>query len=137
VPYDFAKERVLKAVRGSFGIMSEIARRLEDCDWHTAEKYVNKWAETRQAYADEDERALDFTEGQMLAAIKSGDGPMIRFHLATKGKRRGYVTREEVSGPDGGAVTYKIEYVNDWREINTPADAAPGAAGGNASSGAI
>ena len=136
MPYAYTKEQVLKAIEGSYGIISQTARAL-GCSWATARKYINRWAETRQAYADEDERALDFTEGQMLAAIKAGDGPMIRFHLATKGKRRGYVMREEVSGPDGGAMTYKIEYVNDWREINTPADAAPGAAGGDASPGAV
>lgn len=115
MPLDYSKEQVLKAIEGSYGIVTHIAAKL-GCAWNTAQRYVNKWAETRQAYADEDERALDFTEGQMLAAIKSGDGPMIRFHLATKGKRRGYVTREEVTGADGGPQEMVGYTMKQWRE---------------------
>lgn len=116
MPTEYTKEQTLKAIEGSYGIVSQIARAL-GCAWHTAEKYVNRWEETRRAYADEDERALDFTEGQMLAAIKSGDGPMIRFHLATKGKRRGYVMREEITGANGEAVIieYKVPSANSGK----------------------
>ena len=116
MPCAFTKEQVLKAIKDSYGITTQIARAL-GCEWHTAQSYVNRWAETRQAYADENERALDFTESQMLAAIKNGDGPMIRFHLATKGKRRGYVTRKEISGADGEAVIieYKVPSANSGK----------------------
>lgn len=136
MPHAYTKEQVLKAIEGSYGIISQTARAL-GCSWATARKYINKWAETRQAYADACEAALDFTEGQMLAAIKNGDGPMIRFHLATKGKRRGYVMREEHSGPDGEPIKYVVEWVNDWRTVDAPADAASGPEGGDAAPGAV
>ena len=124
--YGFTKEQVLKAIDGSFGIMSQIARALGGCAWSTAEQYVNRWAETRQAYQDAQEAALDFTEGQMLAQIKAGDGPMIRFHLATKGKRRGYVTRQELSGEDGGPLELVVRRDRDGNLRSAPAeDAAP------------
>ena len=106
--YGFTKEQVLKAIDGSFGIMSQIARALGGCAWSTAEQYVNRWAETRQAYADAQEAALDFTEGQMLKQIRDGDGPMIRFHLMTKGKKRGYVQRTEMTGGDGDAIELTV-----------------------------
>jgi len=126
VANDYTKEQVLKAIGGSYGIVSQIARALGGCEWHTARRYIDRWAETRQAYADEDERALDFTEGQMLAAIKNGDGPMIRFHLATKGKRRGYVTRQELSGEDGGPLELVVRRDRDGNLRSAPAeDAAP------------
>ena len=105
---DFTKEQVLGAIKGSMGIVSKIAHNLDGCAWGTANKYVNRWAETRAAYADECERSLDMSESQMLKAIQAGDGRMIRFHLMTKGKNRGYVERSELSGPDGGPVAITI-----------------------------
>lgn len=43
-----------------------------------------------QALADENETVLDFTESKAIERIKDGDGAMIRFILATKGRERGY-----------------------------------------------
>ena len=43
-----------------------------------------------QALADENETVLDFTESKAIERIKDGDGAMIRFILATKGRKRGY-----------------------------------------------
>ena len=104
----WTQEQVLAAIRGSMGIMSTIAERLGRAGWHTAQRYVNRWEETRAAYADECERALDMSESQLLKAVQAGDGQMIRFHLMTKGKNRGYVERSELSGPDGGPVAITI-----------------------------
>lgn len=116
--HNWDKDQVLEAIKGSMGIMSSIAKKL-GCGWHTAERYVNKWECTKRAYQDEDNRSLDLSESKMLAAIDNGDGPMIRFHLATKGRRRGYVQKQEmeVTGKDGKAIEIKT-YVgvspDDW-----------------------
>jgi hypothetical protein len=132
------KQQVIEAIRGRapgdgvrsedttgcYGIMSTVARRL-GCTWHAAEHAVNRWEETRQALADENERSLDFTEGKMLEQIRLGDGAMIRFHLATKGKRRGFVERQEVTGADGAAV--EVKFVNDWRDTAAHATHGPAA----------
>ena len=91
----FSRERVLEATKGSFGIVSKIAKNLDGCGWITARRYIDHWEETRAAYADENERGLDLSESKMLEQIGAGDGPMIRFHLATKGKGRGYSPRVE------------------------------------------
>lgn len=94
--YDFTREQVLEAIKGSFGIMSKVAKGLGGCEWHTAERAVNKWESTKQAYEDENARSLDLSESKMLELINEKDGPMIRFHLATKGKGRGYVQKTEL-----------------------------------------
>ena len=88
----YTKNDVLKAVEGCSGIISTVAGRL-GCDWHTAKKYINQWTETRRAYADSMETVLDFVEGKAIERVKEGDGSMIRFILATKGRKRGYVRR--------------------------------------------
>ena len=120
----FDKEKVLTAIKGSFGIVSTIAKALDGCSWHTAWDYVMHWEETRAAYADENERALDLSESKMLKMVNQEDGPMIRFHLATKGKDRGYTERHEVSGPDGGP----MELVIVERIVSEPTKADSGVA---------
>ena len=93
----YTKEEILKAIQESGGIVMQVAHNLGGCDWHTARKYIGRWEETRHAFQGEGERALDFSETQMLKQIKEGDGPMIRFHLTTKGKNRGFTERHEYS----------------------------------------
>nr|DAS08083.1 MAG TPA: Sf6 terminase small subunit gp1, octamer, DNA-binding, CAPS buffer.65A [Caudoviricetes sp.] len=86
---NYKKEDVLKAIDGSGGLIATIAKRMR-CDWHTAKRCINKWTETLQAYIDSEETVLDFVEGKAIERVKEGDGSMIRFILATKGRKRGY-----------------------------------------------
>ena len=92
-PKTYKKQLVLDAIKDSYGVKSDIAKRL-GCDWHTADTFIKKWPETIQAYEDENESYLDMTENACIERIKKGDGQMIRFVLATKGKRRGYGTEK-------------------------------------------
>ena len=95
---NFSKKIVLKAIKDSYGVVGTIAGRLA-CDWNTAKRYIDKWPETQQAILDERESYLDLTENACIDRIKQGDGSMIRFVLATKGKKRGYGTED--AGNDG------------------------------------
>ena len=85
----YKKADILEAIQGSGGIMTTIALAL-DCDWHTAQRNVERFAETREALSGELETGLDLVEGKAYQQAKNGDGAMIRFILATKGKSRGY-----------------------------------------------
>lgn len=85
----YSKNDVLNAIRGSGGFVATVAKRL-NCDWHTARKYIHKYKDTKDAFYDEQEIALDVVEGKAFQAAGNGDGAMIRFILSTKGKRRGY-----------------------------------------------
>lgn len=92
---NFTKEQVLDAVEGSAGIMSTIASKLQ-CDWHTAEKYVQKWECTKKAFKDEREKIIDLAESKLVQAVNSGDGQMVRYVLSRLGKHRGYTEKQEV-----------------------------------------
>ena len=83
------KKELLEAIQGSYGIISTIAARLH-CNWHTVNNTIKLYPECMQALADENETVLDFTESKAIERIKDGDGSMIRFILATKGRKRGY-----------------------------------------------
>lgn len=93
------KKDLLEAIKGSYGIMSTVAARLH-CDWHTADDAIKRFPEALQAMADEGESVLDFTEGKAIERIKDGDSVMIRFMLATKGKKRGYTYEDKLEDDD-------------------------------------
>lgn len=92
---NFTKEQVKKAIAGSGGIISTIATRLR-CDWHTADAYIEKH-DLQQELSNESESILDMTEGMLIQNIQDGDPASIFFMLKTKGKKRGYVERQEIA----------------------------------------
>ena len=85
----YKKADILKAIKGSGGTVLTVAQALK-CDWHTAKKNIEKYEETREALDGEQETGLDKVEGKAYELAENGDGAMIRFILATKGRKRGY-----------------------------------------------
>ena len=90
---------LLAAIEGCRGIISTVAARLH-VGWHTAERAINDSEKAREAMSDEEETTLDFVEGKAIQRISDGDGAMIRFYLATKGKKRGYTYDERIESDD-------------------------------------
>ena len=104
---DIEKEPILEAIKDSAGIVSTIAKRL-GVDWHTAEKYINEYDECKQALSNESEKVIDLAETKLIGAIQNSDMQTVRWFLATKGKRRGYTDRLELTGADGENIKYDI-----------------------------
>jgi hypothetical protein len=107
----YTREQVLEAIRNSGGVILSVSSRL-GCAWHTADKYINKWAETRQAMDAEGESALDMAEAQLLAAVKRAEPWAIRMLLYTKGKKRGFTQRNELAGVQDAPLTLVYESVS-------------------------
>ena len=105
------EKELLENIKGSYGIISTIAARLH-VDWHTVDDTIKMYPSCMQALADENESVLDFTEGKAIERIKDGDSVMIRFMLATKGKKRGY-TYDEKMETDESAEDSNINVVCD------------------------
>jgi len=107
----YKKADILTAIKGSGGIVTTVARCLK-CDWHTAKKNIDKYEETREAFDGESETLLDLVEGKAYQQAKDGEGAMIRFILATKGRKRGYgETAPEGLNEDNNQI--KIVVVDD------------------------
>jgi len=83
------EKQLLKAIVDSRGFKSVIAERL-GVTWNTVDKAINESEAAQIAIKAEEEKTLDFVEGKAIQRIKADDGAMIRFYLATKGKRRGF-----------------------------------------------
>lgn len=90
---------LLAAIEDSNGFVTTIAARLH-CSWHAADNAIKASAAAMQAIKDEEEKTLDFVEGKAIKKINEGDGAMIRFYLATKGKKRGFTYDEKLEADE-------------------------------------
>jgi len=66
-----------------------------------------------EALAEIRETLLDDAEAHLLANIRTGSSSDIRFYLSTQGKHRGYTTRIETTGVDGGPIRIDLSAVSD------------------------
>ena len=110
------EKELLAAIKDSSGFYSVIAKRL-GCSWHAVQNAIERSPEAQQALLDEEETTLDFVEGKALARIKADDGAMIRFYLATKGKKRGY-TYDEKLETDESAEDSNVNVICDGEEVD-------------------
>ena len=105
------EKELLAAIVDSRGFYSVIAERL-GVAWATVKSAIEESSAAKLAIQAEEEKTLDFVEGKAIARIKADDGAMIRFYLATKGKKRGF-TYEEKLETDESAEDSNINVVCD------------------------
>lgn len=94
-------EMVEKALQATGGFLSLAAQRL-GCSYRTVSRRVNASAKLQAAMAEICEKKLDVAEASLMKAIGTGESWAVCFYLKCKGKNRGYVERQEVTGRDGG-----------------------------------
>jgi len=109
----YTKQEVLKAIKGTSGIITNIAATLK-CDWNTADKYIKMWPETLQAYRDEKEKIGDLCESKLYRAIQADNIDAAKWYLSKKHKERGYGDKIELTG--------KIEHSIETEELLKFAD---------------
>mgnify|MGYP003616620577 CR=1 FL=1 len=101
--YDYDIPTIKKAIADSGGIIATIAERL-GCEWHTAKSYIEKYEETKSAYEAESESVIDLAESKLIENIQANDNTAILFYLKTKGKKRGYIERNEIEHSSNGTI---------------------------------
>jgi hypothetical protein len=89
------KKALLVALEKSLGVVT-MACKSVGVDRATFYKHYNSDPEFKQAVDDIENIAVDFAESQLHKKIKEGDTTATIFFLKTKGKKRGYVERQEV-----------------------------------------
>lgn len=104
---NYSPKQILKAIEGSFGTISVVAKRL-NCNWNTADTYIHKWPETCQALKDENERLVDAAEMVVIKSLEEGDVQTAKYILSTKGKKRGYTEKVEHTGEGGGPIQHQV-----------------------------
>ncbi len=93
--------RCIKAIGESNGLLTLAAARA-GIGLTTLKRYVAEFPSVHQAVIDAKCKMVDFAESKLYQKIKDGDNACLIFYLKCQAKDRGYVERQEVSGPDGG-----------------------------------
>lgn len=94
------KKAVLEALEKSLGVVTT-ACKLAGVGRTQYYQWLKDDSEFRKQVDDVANITLDFAESQLHKQIKDGSVPATIFYLKTKGKNRGYVERQEISGIDG------------------------------------
>lgn len=89
------KKALLEALEKSLGVVTS-ACKIVGVDRTTFYTYVNEDVDFKRAVDDVENIALDFAESQLHKQIQNGEVSSTIFFLKTKGKKRGYVEKQEV-----------------------------------------
>lgn len=108
------KEALIKALEQSLGVITTACKnvgihRSTFYDWY------KKDSKFRAAVDDISNIALDFAESQLHKQIKEGNTSATIFYLKAKGKKRGYVERQEITGFDGTKL-FEVEVIKNKNE---------------------
>jgi hypothetical protein len=105
------KEALLTALEKSLGVVTTACKQT---DVSRATYY--RWLDEDTDFANEaktiQDVALDFAESKLFEQIQDGSTAATIFYLKTKGKRRGYVERQELEH-SGGEKPVNINLVID------------------------
>jgi hypothetical protein len=94
------KDAMLQALEKTLGVVTSACKqvgigRTTFYDWLNNDKEFAKQVEEIQNVA------LDFAESQLHKQIGDGSTSATIFYLKTKGKNRGYIERQEITGAEG------------------------------------
>ena len=89
----FTKKQVLEAISSSGGVMSVVQQKLGCKSWATARKYVEKWSETREAWATENSRADDLAQSVIINDIKTGNVQTAKWWLERRRWKEFYISQ--------------------------------------------
>ena len=92
---------MIQALGSTMGVVSE-ATKLVGIDRATHYKWLNSDDDYKAAVEDSADVAIDFAETALKGQIEQGNITAIIFYLKTKGKKRGYIERQEIH--HGGSI---------------------------------
>jgi len=102
------KKALIEALEKSLGVVTTACKQV-GIGRTTFYDYINKDDDFAKQVADIQNIALDFAESQLHKQIQDGNTSATIFYLKTKGKKRGYVERNEVI-LDGAVKSTIIEW---------------------------
>lgn len=94
-----SKRQLMAAIKGSRGLITNVAKRLGNKDWNTAQKYIKLYAPaSTEAMLKEREIITDIAEDRLVDSVKKGEQWGVTFWLRTIGRKRGFSERTELVG---------------------------------------
>ena len=102
------KNNLLEALEKSMGIVTTACKRVK-CNRSTFYKYYNNDKDFRDKVDELQNYTLDLVESELHKQIMEGNTTATIFYLKTKGKKRGFVERQEIQ-MDGAIESKVIEW---------------------------
>lgn len=99
-------EEYVEAIKQARGLVSVAAARL-GCSTQAVYNARDRYATVRQALKEAREAMGDHAEARLFQQIDEGNTTALIFYLKCLHKARGYVERQEITGPDGGPIAVK------------------------------
>ena len=104
----YTAQQVIDALRKARGIMA-VAAKLLGCTRYTVYNYIARYPTVAKAYQEQRDTIVDIAEGKLVAMLDAGEWPAVKYTLSTLGRNRGYVERQELSGPEGGPILIELD----------------------------
>jgi hypothetical protein len=109
---DILKKQMIEAMEKTLGIVTSAAKMV---GINRSTHYI--WMDKDEDYRDKinsiSDLALDFVESQLFKSIENHSDTATIFYLKTKGKKRGYIERHELTGADGDKLgAFTVEIIN-------------------------
>ena len=110
------KKNVLEALEKSFGIVTTACKTVG-----IGRTQFYQWLKDDQVFKEKvndiQNVTLDMAESQLHKQILGGNTSATIFYLKTKGKKRGYVERQEITGFEGTKL-FDVEIIKSNNETN-------------------
>ena len=111
------KASILKALEQSLGVVT-VACKKSDIPRSTFYKWLKEDEDFAEEVKDIENIALDFAESHLHKQIEDNITSATIFYLKTKGKKRGYIERQEITGADGLPTNFQIEIIDKTEDTN-------------------
>ena len=108
---------MIKALEQSLGIVTVACKKAE-IPRSTFYKWLNEDEDFAREVKDIENIALDFAESQLHKQISDNSTSATIFYLKTKGKKRGYIERQEITGADGIPTNFQIEIIDKTEDTD-------------------
>ena len=94
---------MLEALEKSLGIVTDACKKVK-INRDTHYEWMKKDPQYKAAVDSLSDLAIDFAESKLHTSIRNGSDTAIIFYLKTKGKKRGYVEKQEIDHTVSGDV---------------------------------
>ena len=108
---------MLQALEQSLGVVTVACKKAE-IPRSTFYKWINEDEEFAKQVREIENIALDFAESQLHKQISENSTAATIFYLKTKGKKRGYIERQEITGAEGMPTNFQIEIIDKTEDTD-------------------
>ena len=108
---DILKKKLVESLEKSLGVVTTACKQT-GVNRSTFYDWYNKDEEFKKAVDSIGDIALDFAESQLHKQIKDGNSTATIFFLKTKGKKRGYIERQEITGVSGEPTAFEVTIID-------------------------